>query len=144
MTPTTTTHSLPTTSLPWLRGVHAALGLSEADQQRCEADAAVMLGEVPILWTRPLTGDDAQVMAQAVIGPLGPSDQAAPVLEAVMHTQMLLCGPAMPVFGFDTGSRSLLLMQVFSTERDSASDAAALLQAMQRITMETREVLPAA
>ncbi|UXH78271.1 hypothetical protein [Roseateles amylovorans] len=136
-------HPIPESTLPWLRGVHAALGLSEADHQRCVAQSAVVLGDVPILWTRTLTGDDSQLMAQALIGPVGTTEQAAPVLEAVLHTQLMLCGPAMPVFGFDTGSRSLMLMQVFSTQRDSAEAAVALLRAMQRITLDTREVLTA-
>ncbi|MET0209060.1 MAG: CesT family type III secretion system chaperone [Burkholderiaceae bacterium] len=136
--------ALPESAHPWLREVHSALGLSEAEHRQCLTQAGMLMGDVPILWTCTLTGDASQLMAQAVVGQVGDTAQAAPVLEAVLHTQLLLCGPAMPVFGLDTASRSLMLMQVFSIDHTRAEDAAALLRALQRIAVDSRAVLPGA
>lgn len=149
----------------WLRRVHAALGLDEAaaaapfaaSSARGAASATgatgagdaagpkgLMLGDVPIVWGRSVTGIETQLMAQAVVGLIGPTATSAPLLEALLQTQLLLCGPAMPVFGLDVDSRTLLLMHVFSTDRDAPSDAVAMLRAMERIAIETRALLPAA
>jgi hypothetical protein len=129
------------TAVPWLRDVFAALGMTEGDREVCVEQAGVVLGDVPISWGPTLTGGDTQLMAQAVVGEVGPPDVSAPVLEAVLHTQLLLCGPAMPVFGLDSQTRSLVLMHVFSPERDAPADAVTVLRAMQRIARDARPLL---
>lgn len=136
--------SIPDRAQPWLRAVAAELGLNTPDQQRCVDQASLLLGDVPVTWMPTLTGGDTQLAALAIVGPVGAPGEAAPTLEAVLQTQLLLCGPAMPVFGLDAESRSLVLQHVFEIERDSAGHAVTMLRAMQRIATESRALLPAA
>jgi hypothetical protein len=137
------TTPVPERAQPWLRRVTAALGLGDAEQQQCVAQAGLLLGGVPITWQAPLTGGDAQLAALAVIGAVGAPHEAGPTLEAVLHTQLLLCGPAMPVFGLDIETRSLVLQHVFDLDHHGAEQAATMLRAMQRIATDCRAMLPA-
>lgn len=129
---------------PWLRAVAAALGLSESDQKVCVDQAGMLLGDVPVSWLPTLTGGDTQLAALAVVGPVGAPGEAAATLEAVLQAQLLLCGPAMPVFGLDGETRSLVLQHVFEVDRDTAEHAVTMLRTMQRIAMDSRAMLPSA
>ncbi|WP_374568165.1 hypothetical protein [Ideonella sp.] len=135
---------IPDRAQPWLRAVAAELGLNAPEQQRCIDQASLLIGEVPVTWMRTLTGGDTQLAALAIVGPIGAPGEAAPTLEAVLQTQLLLCGPAMPVFGLDLDSRSLVLQHVFEVERDSAAQAVTMLRAMQRMATDSRALLPPA
>lgn len=136
--------SIPDRAQPWLRAVAAELGLSGPEQQRCIGQSSLLLGDVPVTWMPTLTGGDTQLAALAIVGTVGAPGEAAQTLEAVLQTQLLLCGPAMPVFGLDVESRSLVLQHVFEIERDSAGQAVTMLRAMQRIATDSRALLAAA
>jgi hypothetical protein len=124
----------------WLDALYVELGLNEVDRRSCIDAGRVVVGDVPMICCVPaMPGCD--VVFQALAGDVGPAQTSGPLLEAALQMQTLLCGPAMPMFGFDVATRQLMVMNHFAIKLDAPAYGAIALRTLSAMAKQWQDVL---
>jgi hypothetical protein len=124
----------------WLDALYTELGLNGVDRRRCVDDGRIVVDGIPMVCCVPVM-PGCDVVFQALAGEVGPAETSGPIFEAALQMQTLLCGPAMPMFGFDVVSRQLTLMNHFAIHIDAPDFGAIVLRTLSAMARQWREVL---
>ena len=121
---------------PWFEALCAHLDMKGDEFAFARENGGVIVAGTPVFVGVPAVGADDHVLLQAVVGPLPEPPHRTPLLERVLQWQMLVCGPAACMFGFEPSQQNLLLMRTVEPDRLPAADAAMMVRSLALLAVQ--------